>query len=111
MRARDGSTRTHSPLDSNNQQGGKDASRTSDNAVNNWSPQTGCCCKLWQVLIPSSLLIVRQLANHAEQHLVEAFHLSIALSGAGCGSALLDAEGSTKFLHQGRCEVRTPITQ
>ena len=29
----------------------------------------------------------------------------------GCGPALLDAEGSTKFLHQGRCEVHTPITQ
>ena len=35
----------HSPLGSNNQQGGKGTSQTSDNAVNNWSPQTGCCCK------------------------------------------------------------------
>ena len=45
MRARDGSIRTRSPLGSNNQQGDEDASRTSDNAVNNQSPQTGCCCK------------------------------------------------------------------
>ena len=34
-----------SPSESNNQQGGKDASQTSGNAVNNWSPWTGCCCK------------------------------------------------------------------
>ena len=37
-----------------------------------------------------SLLIACQLANHAEQHLVEMFHLSITLSVVGCGSALLD---------------------
>ena len=35
----------HSPLGSNNQQGGEGASQTSDNVVNNWSLQTGCCCK------------------------------------------------------------------
>ena len=35
----------HSPSKSNNQWGGKDASQTSGNAANNWSPQTGCCCK------------------------------------------------------------------
>ena len=35
----------HSPLGSNNQQGDEDTSHTTDNAVNNRSPQTGCCCK------------------------------------------------------------------
>ena len=45
MWAHDGSIRTCSLLGSNNQQGDKDASQTSDNAVNNQSPQTGCCCK------------------------------------------------------------------
>ena len=45
MWARDGSPQTCSPLGSNNQQGGKGISQTSDNAANNWSPQTGCCCK------------------------------------------------------------------
>ena len=45
MGAHDRSTRTHSPLESNNQQGDEDASQTSDTAVNNQSPQTGCCCK------------------------------------------------------------------
>ena len=45
MQAHDGSTQTCSPLGSNNQQGDKGASQTSDNAANNWSLQTGCCCK------------------------------------------------------------------
>ena len=63
------------------------------------------------MLLSLSLLIVCQLANHAEQHLVETLHLSLALSVVGCGSALLDAEGITKFLHQGGCEVCTPIAQ
>ena len=45
MQAHNESTQMHSPLGSNNQQGGKDASQTSDNAANNRSPQTGCCCK------------------------------------------------------------------
>ena len=31
--------------ESNNQWGGKDASQTSGNVANNWSLQTGCCCK------------------------------------------------------------------
>ena len=35
----------HSPSGSNNQQGGKDASQTSDSAVNNRSPLTRCCCR------------------------------------------------------------------
>ena len=35
----------HSLLLSNNQQGGEGASQTSGNAVNNRSPQTGCCCR------------------------------------------------------------------
>ena len=52
-----------------------------------------------------------QLANHAEQHLVEMLHLSVTLSVVGCGSVLLDAKGGTKFLHQGGCEVHTPIAQ
>ena len=114
MWAHNGSIQTHSPSGSNNQQGGEDASQTSDNAANNWSPQTRCCCKPAGALAgaaPTTLLILHQLANHAEQHLVKTFHLSIALSMVGCGSALLDAEGSTKFLHQGGCEVCTPITQ
>ena len=67
--------------------------------------------ELQQVLLPLSLLIACQLANHVEQCLVKAFHLPIALSVVGCGLALLDAEGSTKFLHQCRCEVHTPVTQ
>ena len=45
MRARDGSIQTCSLSESNNQQGGEDTSQTSGNVVNNWSPQTGCCCK------------------------------------------------------------------
>ena len=45
MQACNGSIQTHSLLGSNNQQGDEDASRTSDNAVNNQSPQIGCCCK------------------------------------------------------------------
>ena len=35
----------HSPSGSNNQQGDESISQTSDNVVNNWSPQTGCWCK------------------------------------------------------------------
>ena len=45
MQARNVSTQMHSLLGSNNQQGGEGTSQTSDNVVNNWSPQTGCCCK------------------------------------------------------------------
>ena len=45
MRAHDGRVQTRSLLGSNNQQGGKDTSQTSDNVVNNRSLQTGCCCK------------------------------------------------------------------
>ena len=45
MRACDGGIRMQSPLGSNNQQGDEGVSQTSDNAVNNQSPQTGCCCK------------------------------------------------------------------
>ena len=36
----------HSLSGTNNQQGDEDASQTSDNAVNNWSLQIGCYCKL-----------------------------------------------------------------
>ena len=50
MQAHDGSTQTKSPSGSNNQQGDEDASQTSDNVANNWSPQTGCCCKPVEVL-------------------------------------------------------------
>ena len=50
MWAHNGSAQTHSLLGSNNQQGDKGASQTSDNAANNWSPQTGCCCKPVEVL-------------------------------------------------------------
>ena len=35
----------HSPLGSNNQQGGEDASQTSGSVANNWSLLTGCCCR------------------------------------------------------------------
>ena len=35
----------HSPLGSNTQQGDEGISQTSDNAANNWSLQTRCCCK------------------------------------------------------------------
>ena len=42
---------------------------------------------------------------------METFHLSITLSVVGCGSALLGTEGGTQLLHQGGCEVHTPITQ
>ena len=45
MQACDGSIQTCSPLGSNNQQGGKGASQTSDNAVKNQSPLTRWCCK------------------------------------------------------------------
>ena len=45
MQACDGSVQMHSLSESNNQQEGKDASQTSGNTVNNWSPQTGYCCK------------------------------------------------------------------
>ena len=34
-----------SPLESNNQQGGEDASQTSGSVANNLSLWTGCCCK------------------------------------------------------------------
>ena len=45
MRAHDGSAQTRSPSGSNNQQRGEGTSQTSDNVVNNWSPQIRCCCK------------------------------------------------------------------
>ena len=45
MRAHDGSIQMHSPSGSNNQQGDGGISQTSDNVANNWSLQTGCCCK------------------------------------------------------------------
>ena len=45
MWALDGSTQMHSPLGSNNQQGGKGASQTSGSVMNNQSLQTRCCCK------------------------------------------------------------------
>ena len=48
---------------------------------------------------------MHQLANHVEQHLVKAFHLPIALGMISSGTALLDAEGSTKFFYQGGCKV------
>ena len=35
----------HSLSGSNNQWGGEGTSQTSGSAANNWSPQTGCCCK------------------------------------------------------------------
>ena len=45
MLAHDGSTRKHSPSGNNNQQGGTDASQTSDSVANNRSLPTGCCCR------------------------------------------------------------------
>ena len=45
MLARDGSAHMHSPLGSNNQQGGEDASQTSGSVANNRSLPTGCCCR------------------------------------------------------------------
>ena len=51
MQAHDGSTRMCSPLGNNNQQGGEGASQTSDNAVKNWSPLTGCHCKPVRALV------------------------------------------------------------
>ena len=45
MWAHNGSVQMCSLLGSNNQQGGEDASQTSDNSANNQSPQTRCCCK------------------------------------------------------------------
>ena len=45
MRARNRNIQTHSPSGSNNQQGDEGVSQTSDNAANNWSPQTRHCCK------------------------------------------------------------------
>ena len=45
MQAHDGSTQMHPPSGSNNQQGDEGTSQTSGNVANNWSPQTGCCCK------------------------------------------------------------------
>ena len=83
MRACNGSARMHSPSGSNNQQGVEDTSQTSDNVVNNRSPQTGCCCKPVEVLAGA--------APTAPSYHVPA-----------CQS---------KFLHQGGCEVRTPIAQ
>ena len=50
MRAHNGSIQTHSPSGSNIQQGDEDASQTADNAVNNQSLQTRCCCKPVKVL-------------------------------------------------------------
>ena len=40
----------HSLSGTNNQQGDEGASQTSDNAVNNQSQQTGCCCKAVEAL-------------------------------------------------------------
>ena len=45
MLAHNGSTCKLSPSGNNNQQGGTDASQTSDSVANNWSPLTGCCCR------------------------------------------------------------------
>ena len=45
MRAHDGSAHMHSWSESNNQQGGEDASQTSVSVANNRSPWAGCCCK------------------------------------------------------------------
>ena len=63
------------------------------------------------MLFPLGLLITHQFANHVEQCLVKAFHLPIALGIVSSGTAILDAEGGTKFLHQSRCKVGTPVTQ
>ena len=60
MRACDGSVQMHSPLGSNNQQGGEGASQTSDNVVKNRSPLTGCSPKPAGApagAVPLSLLI------------------------------------------------------
>ena len=45
MRAHDRSIQIRSLLGSNSQQGDGGISQTSDNAANNQSLQTGCCCK------------------------------------------------------------------
>ena len=45
MLAHNGSPCKCSPLGNNNQQGGMDASQTSNSAVNNQSLPTGCCCR------------------------------------------------------------------
>ena len=114
MQACDGSAQTHSLSGNNNQPGGRVASQTSDNAVRNQSLLTGWRCKPARApvgVVSLGLLIVHQFANHAEQRLVKAFHLSIALGMVSSCTALLDTEGGTKFLHQGRHKVGTPVTQ
>ena len=63
------------------------------------------------MLFPLGLLIAHQLANHVEQCLVKVFHMPIALGMLSGGTALLDAKGGTKFLHQGGHKVGTPGTQ
>ena len=114
MQAHDGSIQMHSPSGSNNQQGGEGTSQTSDNAVKNRSLLTRCCCKPVRALAgavstePSYHVPACQSCGTASG---ESIPLSIALSMVGCGSALLDAKSSTKFLHQGGCKVHTPITQ
>ena len=67
--------------------------------------------KLWQVVLPLSLFV-----TPACQTCKRAFGgnvpLPITLSVVvGCGSALLDTEDGTQLLHQGGCEVHTPIAQ
>ena len=57
MQAHDGSAQMHSVLGSNNQQGDVGASQTSDNAVNNQSPQTGCCCKPVEALAGAAPIV------------------------------------------------------
>ena len=51
MEACNGSAQMPSPLGNNNQQVGKGASQTSDNAAKNWSPLNGCCCKPVRALV------------------------------------------------------------
>ena len=93
----------HSPLGNNNQLGGGGASQTSDNVVRNQSLLTGCCCKAVRAPIGSHWAFL----SHASLPIM----WNIALGMVSGGMALLDAEGGTKFLHQGRHKVGTPVTQ
>ena len=103
MWAHDRSAQMHSPLGSNNQQGGDGASQTSDNAANNQSPQGRCCCKPVEALACSA-------PTEPSCHVPACPSCETASEG-NIPPAILDTEGSTQLFHQGGCEVRTPITQ
>ena len=108
------SAHRHSPSGNNNQQGGADASQTSDSVVSNRSPPTGYCCRPAGALVgvaptePSCHMITCQSCEIVSDGKL---HLPIALYVVSRGPAILDTEGRAQLFYQGGCEVCPLITQ